>query len=83
VRRFSKYRLALGGIALLPAVFSLPGVRREFCPAGLCRFLEYYRAAENTNAPLTFRERVVYSLSQADAADKPRTADAIVRPDAF
>ena len=45
--------------------------------------MEYYRAAENTNAPLTFRERVVYSLSQADAADKPRTADAIVRRDAF
>jgi hypothetical protein len=83
VKWFSANRITLGGIVFLLTVLCLPSVRREVCPARLCRFMAYYEAAKNTNAPLSFRERVMYSLSQADAADKPRTEPTPWRRDAF
>jgi len=54
------------------------------CPIRFCRLLENYRAAKNANAPLSFRERVVYSLSQTEAAEQQQSAPSIfLPPDAF
>jgi hypothetical protein len=59
---------------MLLTVMAVPTLRHEFCPQRFCRFMEYYRASKNTNAPLTFGERIVYSLSQADAAQRPQAS---------
>jgi hypothetical protein len=83
VKWFSANRITLGGTVFLLTVLSFPGVRREVCPARFCRLLEYYQTAKNTNAPLTFGERVMYSLSQANAADVPRVKTTTLRRDAF
>jgi hypothetical protein len=83
VKQFSSNRITLAGVVFLLTVLALPGVRREVCPARIRRFMEYYQAAKNTNAPLSFRERIMYILSEADAAENPRTETSTLRPDAF
>jgi hypothetical protein len=72
VKWFSSNPVVLVWMAFLLAMVVLPGTRHEICPERFRLFMAYYRAAQNTNAPLTFRERLMYSFSQAYAAREPQ-----------
>jgi len=45
------------------AVTLLAGMERTPIPSSVCKFVQSYRAIENTHAPLGIWERLVYSFA--------------------
>ena len=55
-------RLKLATVLLL-AITMAGGLREVAASPSLCRFLFYYDAVKNTDAPIRFWERLAYSLA--------------------
>ena len=60
-------RLKFATVVLLTVTMAA-GLRHVAASQSLCRFLVYYRAVEKTDAPISFWERLAYSLALARAS---------------